>query len=145
MYTLMLVSIVNKKRQIMDNRLSGLGFSRVEWQLLAYLSLSGGCLPQKQLKTLLDTDLAFLSRALDKLTKKHLIIRKINEQDRRQRDILLTRKGTSMAKMLCDEGEKLNADLMQDLSATDVKRLHRMTRTIEQTIKRLCEERCDSK
>lgn len=141
MFTLKLVAIVNKKRRLMDELIKPLGFSRLEWQILSYLSVAGEDLTQKQLNCFIDNDCAFITRALDKLEEKKLIRRKINADDKRQRDVQLTAKGRPIARRLYDYGKKLNDDLMEGLSENEINTLYKLTGRIEDNIKTLCEKK----
>ncbi len=137
----MLVGIVNKKRMLMDEIIKPMGLSRLEWQILSYLDIAEGALTQKAVNNSVDTDAAFVARALDKLEKKKLIKRKINQDDKRQRDIVLTAKGRPVAKKLYSYGEKINESLMEGLSVQEREILLKLTGRVEANIKDLCESK----
>ena len=137
MYTLRLVKIVNQKRRLMDKIIKPMGFSRIEWQILTYLSDAKGCLVQKQLTQYIDTDQAFIARALDKLEIKKLIVRKIDPEDKRQRNIFLTPKGKPIAEKLLQHGLALNSEIMSGISKKNLDQLDTLTAKIEANIKNI--------
>lgn len=137
LYTLSMVGIINKKRQLMDDIIKPMGLTRVEWQLLGYLSASNCELTQKQLIILIDNDPAFIARALDKLTIKKLIRRKINPDDKRQRYVLLTAKGKPIAKKLYEHSKEINAKLVRGLSKGEINMLEKLISKVEDNAKML--------
>ena len=66
-----------------------------------------------------------VSRIVDRLYKKNLVKRKENESDRRQKDVLITRKGADLlGKMVgCEEQEDAN---LSKLSKKEVKLLNEL-------------------
>lgn len=118
----------------MDKIIKPFGFTRIEWQLLTCLSINPQNITQKKLNQLVDNDVAFITRALDKLEEKKLIERHINPQDKRQRFITLTKKGQSIANKLYAQSMKLNDICIKGFSKKELKVLENLTQRIENNI-----------
>lgn len=78
-------NILRLKRQLVDAILKQDGFTRSEWQTLAWLYVFDHCCSQQQLQEYLAVDRAHLTRILDRLEKKKIITRKMNPLDKRSR------------------------------------------------------------
>ena len=86
---LQLIKVVKLKRQFVDVEMKKYGLSRTQWQVMLWLSMLGAC-SQKELLNNVEIDAAHLTRVLDGLEKKQLIIRSAIEGDKRTSFIAMT-------------------------------------------------------
>lgn len=80
-----------RKRLEQRARAAGIGLTRAQWQVLAYLARSEG-LNQASLAHLLEIEPITLVRLIDRLEAMGLVERRPDPRDRRQRNLFLTEK-----------------------------------------------------
>jgi len=93
-----------------------------QWAVMSYLHKQDG-LYQKQIADFLFKDKPTLTRILDVLEKRNLIIRISDEKDRRKFKIYLTQDGKNVVAALLPIASKIEANLKQNLTSDDVQKL----------------------
>ena len=78
-----------RKRLEQRARAAGIGLSRAQWQVLAYIARSEG-INQAGLAGILDIEPMTLVRLLDRLEGMGFVERRLDPRDRRQRNLFLT-------------------------------------------------------
>lgn len=106
---------LNKARNLLvmelDDALKGLGISAQQMGILLALARGAAATPF-ELTTLLGIDSGSMTRMLDKLEKKQLLVRRRNQDDRRVINLVLTAQGLAVAEQIPDIApEVLNARL----------------------------------
>ncbi|HOB34983.1 MAG TPA: MarR family transcriptional regulator [Bacillota bacterium] len=89
--------IIHSARQILNDRLRPLGLTSAEGNILLHLLTRPRSLRQEEISGELEISKAAVSRALDSLESKGLIVREKDESDRRASLVCLTARARSMA------------------------------------------------
>lgn len=88
-------------RKLADTAMRPLGLNRSEWWLITHLWFFEGC-TQQALADVLDMDKAGLAKLLDRLEQRHIIERRTDDQDARQRRIHFGSAGREIAQRVDD-------------------------------------------
>ncbi len=113
--------ILHLKRQIVDDTLKPQGFTRSEWQTLAWLYAFDYSCTQQKIQEYLAIDRAHLTRILDRLEKKGMISRKINPLDKRGRIVSVDSKSRKAVEKIYKALVEIDNKLFQKVSLKDKK------------------------
>lgn len=80
-------TILRDTRQTLDKRLKAYDLTRYEWLIIALLHYYQGCVNQTVVREYIGIDDSYLTKVLDKLAEKQIIMKAVSEQDRRARVI----------------------------------------------------------
>lgn len=116
-----ILKITQLKRRYIDQQTKPLGFTRVQWQTLAWLSVLGTPCPQRELLKETEFDAAQLSRILDQLQKKQLVKRKVDENNRRMCQIELTKSGRDACAKIAEIVDKESKAMLKRISNNNQK------------------------
>jgi len=117
-----LVHDVSRLRQILfDQAMKPHGVTRAQWWALAQLSRGGEAgMAQSELARLLGLGKVAVGTMIDRLEAARLVRRADDAQDRRVNRILLTTKGHEVLSRMVQVGRKLNAMVLDGLSAKEL-------------------------
>ena len=93
------LSLVNKAKVHLKKPLQQANLTLTQWLVLKIIYLKRADTPTLISKTI-DADPTTITRHLDSLAKRDLIVRKHDEEDRRVITLTITKKGTEVAKQL---------------------------------------------
>lgn len=120
----------------LEQRASGYGLSSAQWRLLARVFKEEG-MTQAKLAELLEIEPISVSRLIDRLVDGGLIERRLDENDRRVRQIVLTER----SRLIFEEMRASAADVFE-LALTGLSPDER--RAIFNSLKRICSNLSDS-
>jgi DNA-binding MarR family transcriptional regulator len=117
--------IARSLRVALEKELSHLGISPSQWMLLMALHEKDGQ-GQTELGKMVNQDNATITRSLDKLQERELIIRVQDQGDRRAQIVSLTPKGRTACKEWNFIGQAVNHKASKGLTVTEKKKLLEM-------------------
>ena len=119
----------NRVRFAMDEAFKPLGVTDATWRTLFYLEQTGSGVSQKELAMVMGIEGPSLVRLLDSLEAKNLIERRAAEQDRRRKEVHLTRKAHTLLGKLHKVAEQVRGEILKDLPKDEIEVC---TRVLEQ-------------
>jgi MarR family transcriptional regulator for hemolysin len=125
-------------RKRFEQRARGLGLTRAQWQVLAYLSANEG-IHQGGLADLLDIEGITLVRILDKLEANGFVERRRHPTDRRLWLLHLTPKAHPMLTRMRVIGDATRQDALDGLSDEERDQLLRMLSAMKQNLLEACD------
>lgn len=105
-------------RKLFEQRAKGLGLTRAQWQVLAYLRFYEG-IRQGGLAELLELEPISLSRVVDKLEAAGLVERRPDAEDRRSKRLYLSPPALPMLEQLKIIAEGAKRDVVAGIPAED--------------------------
>ena len=105
----------------LDERLKPMGLSQAKWRTLMHLSLAGDALTQAEIAARLGVEEPSVVTLLHRLEKEGWIIRRGSPHDRRCKMVLLGRRAQDVISQISAEAEKLRQELMENISAADLR------------------------
>jgi MarR family transcriptional regulator for hemolysin len=105
----------------LDERLKPMGLSQAKWRTLLHLSLAGNALTQAEIAERLGIEEPSLVTLLQRLENEDWIIRRTSPRDRRCKMVVLGRRAQNVIAQISAEAEKLRAELLENISATDLR------------------------
>ena len=121
----LLIGVARELRTVVDRQVQPLGLTMQQAELLVWTHRQRSTSPT-QLTELLLTDDAGISRLIDRLEAKGLIIRRVHGRDRRSRELQLTRSGDALAARLMRFAARGNEKLLAGLSPQETAQLRRL-------------------
>lgn len=109
-----------------DDELQAYGLARSQFQVL-YFVYRGGRLTQKELQEIMQVKAATLTGIIDSLTRKGLIERTENKQDKRSNILCLTQKGRRLGEKIPALHSVIEQRLFNNFSAVEKKMMVRLT------------------
>lgn len=107
-------------RTILDRRLRPYGFSQATWRVLITLKrLPDGC-NQTELASLLGIEAPTLVRLLDRLENQGWVVRTLDPNDRRSKQVSLTAASLNIAETLDQEAASLRHELLAEISVEEL-------------------------
>ena len=114
-------------RLFLEKELSEYGVSPSHWMVLMALGEKNNQV-QTELARTVNLDNATVTRVIDKLAEKELLVREQNRDDRREQVVSITKKGRETYKKWNAIGEKVNRIATQNISISEKKSiLHSFT------------------
>lgn len=129
--------LARRWRRALDARLAEAGLSDATWVPLVHLQESGGGMTQKELAALVGIDGSSLVRLLDILCRQGLVERRVDASDGRARLVHLTATGKIRVAEIRRELAKGEAEMLADLSDSDIAGMLRHFERIEQRLQTL--------
>lgn len=129
-------------RKRFEQRARGLGLTRAQWQVLAYLAPNEG-IHQGGLAELLDIEPITLVRILDKLERSELIERRRHPTDRRIWLLYLTDKAHPLLTRMRAIGDLTRQEALEGLPDPERVQLLRMLTTMKTNLIEACERPID--
>jgi DNA-binding MarR family transcriptional regulator len=126
-----------RKRFEQSARKSGLGLTRSQWQVLAYLAKNEG-IQQGALADLLEFEPITLVRILDKLQDLGLVERRPHATDRRIWLLYLKPSASPVMESMRSVGELTRAEALSGVSGEDRERLTRALSTMRENLLEAC-------
>lgn len=121
----------------LDERLKPMGLSQAKWRTLLHLSLAGDALTQTEIAARLGVEEPTVVTLLHRLEKEGWIVRRGSPHDRRCKMVLLGRRAQDVISQINAEAEKLRHELMENISAADLRTCMRvLTRIYEKAEKK---------
>jgi MarR family transcriptional regulator for hemolysin len=121
----------------LDERLKPMGLSQAKWRTLLHLSIASGPLTQSEIAERLGIEDPSLVTLLHRLEREGWIIRRGSPHDRRCKMVLLGRRAQDVISQISAAAEKLRHELLEDISATDLRTCVRvLTRIYEKAEKK---------
>ncbi|MGD9507445.1 MAG: MarR family winged helix-turn-helix transcriptional regulator [Geminicoccaceae bacterium] len=111
-----------RKRLEQRARAAGIGLSRAQWQVLANIARSEG-VHQAALAAILDIEPITLVRLLDRLEAMGLVERRLDQRDRRQRNLFLTERALPELGRIRELGAAVREEALAGLDEASRKRL----------------------
>jgi MarR family transcriptional regulator, transcriptional regulator for hemolysin len=105
----------------LDERLKPMGLSQAKWRTLLHLSIAPGALTQAEIAGRLGIEEPSLVTLLNRLENEGWIARKGSPHDRRCKMVLLGRRAQRVISQINAAAEKLRHELLQDVSAADLR------------------------
>jgi DNA-binding MarR family transcriptional regulator len=129
--------------QILKNHLervlSPFDLTGEQFHLLKNTNTSSGY-SQNELCRLVDKSPANLTRILDRLEKKELVIRMDNPEDRRSSLVFQTKQGESLVKQVSSLFQKLSAEVEKGIKVEERKIFHKVLNQIDLNLQNLSEQ-----
>ncbi len=123
-HTSFLISDVARlQRTIMDRRADNHDLTRSQWWLLSFLIYFDGA-TQQELADAMDISKGGLTKLLERLEKKNMILRVANEQDQRSKRIYLSEAARSLTSKLEKELTAAGNESFAVLDAVEIKQLN---------------------
>ena len=110
------------------------GITIDQWGILRLLFEHDEPMSQTRIAELVIKDTPSTSRILDLLSKKQLVERKPNKQDRRKFDVVLTKKGSQIVREVSPIVDTIRKDIFKGLSKQDFDELDRIIGKIEKNL-----------
>ena len=126
-------------RKRFEQHARGLGLTRSQWQVLAFLAPKQG-IHQAGLADILDIEGITLARILDKLEACGLIERRIHPTDRRIWLLYLTEKAHPMLAQMRVLGERTRAEALQGIPDTARELLMQSLATMKENLVFACDQ-----
>jgi MarR family transcriptional regulator for hemolysin len=117
----------------LDERLKPMGLSQAKWRTLLHLSLAGDALTQAEVAERLGIEEPSLVTLLHRLENEGWINRRASPHDRRCKMVLLGQRAQNVISQISAEAEKLRGELLENISATDL-------RTCMRVLTQICEK-----
>jgi len=117
-----------------DEKLAESGLTDASWTPLIYLHRLGDGMLQKELAAASGLDESSLVRLIDILSKRGLLERRIDPDDRRARRLFLTDQGRKTAFAIREQLVTLEKELLADFSDTDIAAVLRVCERVEDRI-----------
>lgn len=118
-------------RAVIDQRLAPLGMTHTRWVTLYHLWRHGDGQAQCDLARTIGVEAPSLVRTLDQLGQQGLIERRASEEDRRTKLIFLTPEATPLLEQIERAVNDARADMLKDISETDLDRFEQTLSRIE--------------
>jgi MarR family transcriptional regulator, transcriptional regulator for hemolysin len=119
-----------------DEKLAESGLTDASWTPLIYLHRLGDGMLQKELAAASGLDESSLVRLIDILSKRGLLERRIDPDDRRARRLHLTEKGRQTASAIRAQLIALEKDLLADFGDDDIAAVLRICERVEDRIEK---------
>src|SRR5213079_3052646 len=120
----------------LDERLKPMGLSQAKWRTLLHLSIAPGTLTQTEIAERLGIEEPSLVTLLHRLENEGWITRKSSPHDRRCKMVLLGRRAQNVISQISAEAEKLRGELLENISATDLRTCMRVLTQIYEKAER---------
>lgn len=134
-YSLLLDRTARKVKQYAQNNFKKLGFTITVDQWLVIRSLyEHNDLNQRELAELINKDTPTLTRIIDLLCKKNLVVRKTHPQDRRCFVVHLTEDGKKMVEDMLPKVKHVRIKAWEGLNEDDFKQFQRILNTIHNNL-----------
>jgi len=128
------VVFARRWRMFIDEKLAESGLTDASWTPLIYLHRLGDGMLQKELAAASGLDESSLVRLIDILSKRGLLERRIDPDDRRARRLFLTDQGRKTAFAIREQLVTLEKELLADFSDTDIAAVLRVCERVEDRI-----------
>lgn len=135
----LLGSLVRDMRRHVDNEFKDLDLSRYEWLVLACLKHKNFKASQNHIKCYLGIDDSYLTKVLDRLEAKHIIIKSICQNDRRVRIIKVSPEAEDIVHKACDILENCHLQLVSTLSMQEKETLFTLLNKVKSNIGTECD------
>jgi MarR family transcriptional regulator for hemolysin len=116
----------------LDERLKPMGLSQAKWRTLLHLSLAQGALTQAEIAARLGVEEPTMVTLLHRLEQEGWITRTSSPRDRRCKMVLLGRRARNVISQINAEAEKLRHELLENISAADLRTCMRVLAQIRQ-------------
>jgi MarR family transcriptional regulator for hemolysin len=120
----------------LDERLKPMGLSQAKWRTLLHLSLAGDALTQAEIAARLGVEEPTVVTLLHRLEKEGWIVRRGSPHDRRCKMVLLGRRAQNVISQISAEAEELRHELLENISATDLRTCMRVLTQIYEKAER---------
>jgi MarR family transcriptional regulator for hemolysin len=120
----------------LDERLKPMGLSQAKWRTLLHLSLAGDALTQAEVAERLGIEEPSLVTLLHRLENEGWINRRASPHDRRCKMVLLARRAQNVISQISAEAEKLRGELLENISAADLRTCMRVLAQIYEKAER---------
>ncbi|HZR04356.1 MAG TPA: MarR family transcriptional regulator [Candidatus Udaeobacter sp.] len=120
----------------LDERLKPMGLSQAKWRTLLHLSLAGDALTQAEVAARLGIEEPSLATLLHRLENEGWVARKSSMRDRRCKMVLLRRRAQNVISQINAAAEELRHELLENISATDLRTCVRVLTQIHETAER---------
>ena len=121
---------IKLKNELLNNfRAKGFHITTEQWAVLMCLKEKAGR-TQNEIAAKLIKDKTNVSRILDGMQKRQLIVRRAHENDRRSFRILITKKGKALVEDLIPIARRINQTAANHMNKRDIRELERLMQTI---------------
>jgi DNA-binding MarR family transcriptional regulator len=119
--------------QALARELSPFDVAPAQWTILLHLWGDEG-INQREISKRVGVEEATVTRTVDRLVRDDLVVRKINNQNKRQYELYLTKKGRALKDDLIPVVQNLNRNVLKNLSPTEFAELVRLLRLIREAV-----------
>jgi MarR family transcriptional regulator for hemolysin len=105
----------------LDERLKPMGLSQAKWRTLLHLSVASDALTQAEIAARLGVEEPSVVTLLHRLEKEGWVVRRGSPHDRRCKMVLLGQRAQDVISQISAEAEKLRRELMENISAADLR------------------------
>lgn len=128
-----LYSVHNLQQEFIQTRLKGIGLNTQQARTLNYIFANPGTI-QKRLATYLGKQDATVTNLLKNLEKKHYLLRKIPDDNERQKQLYLTAKGDAAVEKIQAIFNELEQSLADILSKSEQETVTQLIKKIRQQL-----------
>ena len=132
-FSILIGETARRWRQRLDERLRPMGLSQAKWRALLHLSLNKG-ISQRALSEKLSIEGPTLVRLLDRLSKDGYVERRDAADDRRCKQVHLTRKSQRIIREIHEVVTQLRHELLSDISEKELRASAALLRKIRQKL-----------
>ena len=130
---LLIHDVARLLRVLYDRQMASIGLTRSQWWLLTYLYFKDG-INQSELANLMDIEKAPLSRLLDRMELKGWVERKIENKDRRIKNIYLSKKIKPLISSMRDKAADYRKDSLSILGNDDLDKLRELLQILKKDL-----------
>jgi DNA-binding MarR family transcriptional regulator len=116
--------IINTARNHLDEKFKAFDLSRPAWLALGLLRSMPDGVSQSYVKSYLSVETSYLSKILNVLENRNLIVREIDKNDRRNRIIKASNEQPEEINKIFQVIDDLNESIGIDLTQSDLKHMH---------------------
>jgi DNA-binding MarR family transcriptional regulator len=125
----LLTQVANRRNRDFAPALEVIGLSIPEWRAMSVMNRLDGCL-MSELADFTTVDRTTLTRTVDQLVKRGLVVRRASPRDRRQVTVALTNQGHACFERAVDALRSYNTHVLDGLSKADIRTLRALLQRI---------------
>lgn len=125
-------TILRDCRKVVDKQLKSYQLTRHEWLTIVFLYLNDYVTPQYSVRDYLGIDNSQLTKVLDKLEHRGIIIKHLSKEDRRVRIITVPEESRSLIDTIYKKIDAMNKTIKNCLSSKEEKQLFSLLARVQQ-------------
>ncbi|MBB1487525.1 MarR family winged helix-turn-helix transcriptional regulator [Oceanospirillum sediminis] len=127
-------------RQAVTKAVEPMGFTQPRWTAIMHIDFLGEGCSQQQLAQSLGIEMPSLTRTLQQLEQSRFIERRVDEQDKRSRNLYFTAAGSEQIECLKKVISQVRDSLYAGLTDDDLKAVDEALRIMEANAQRYCQQ-----
>ncbi len=129
-------TLLRDTRQTLDKRLKAYNLTRYEWLIIALLHYHQGMVTQTAVRDYIGIDDSYLTKVLDKLAEKKIIIKTVSDKDRRARVIKVHPANSDLVQGVYTQLQSFNDQMLSAISPEERYRLFQMLEKIHDKLRK---------